>query len=183
MLIIFLLPSCVASGQRKTEKAREIPDTPPRDLWQNFTRFYENGAAEKLYIQTDKPYYIAGETPWVKGHLANATTLVPVPSEGDTNYIYVELIDFQNSVVLRNKVKRDSGSGFHHALAFPNDLTPGDYCLRGYTQWMRNEGAEFPSSHLGMGQFVFMARPGKRYYGMIDDSGAPLSKAVILHWR
>jgi len=32
---------------------------------------------EKVYLQTDKPYYNAGEDLWFKGYLVNATTHRP----------------------------------------------------------------------------------------------------------
>ncbi len=103
-----------------------------------FMDYYEQGIAEKLYIQTDKPYYSAGDTLWFKGYVVNAITLTPSPQ---SHYIYVELIGRGDSLAHRMKVMADD-YGFHNCIPLPNTLPEGDYCLRGYTSWMRNDGSD-----------------------------------------
>ena len=101
-----------------------------------FFRNERNLMREKLYLHTDKPYYTAGDTIWYRGTLLNADThsfLV------HTNYIYVELFTKENSLVLRQKLKRD-GLCFHNCIPLPYELESGEYYLRGYTLWMRNFG-------------------------------------------
>ncbi|WP_297451249.1 TonB-dependent receptor [uncultured Alistipes sp.] len=94
---------------------------------------------EKLYLHLDKPYYGAGERIWFSGYLLDAVTHT---DECLSNFIYVELCDRQDSVVLRHKFKRDS-LGFHGSVELPAELPGGDYSLRAYSNWMRNAGPEF----------------------------------------
>ena len=117
------------------------------DLPKSFYKFslnkfidtYKKGVPEKLYLQLDKPYYCAGETVWFKGYLLNAVTLsYPRP----TRFIYVELVDKQDSVLRRIKVI-ENWNGFHNNLNLPRNLPSGHYLLRGYTQWMQNEDEAF----------------------------------------
>ena len=100
---------------------------------------YEKGIAEKLYLQLDKPYYSAGENIWFKGYLVNAVTLAPMRQ---SRYIYVELIDRNNTVQQRIKIRADE-HGFHNCLKLPHETPRGQYTLRAYTQWMRNSGEAF----------------------------------------
>ena len=100
---------------------------------------YEKGIAEKLYLQLDKPYYSAGENIWFKGYLVNAVTLAPMRQ---SRYIYVELIDRNNTVQQRIKIRADE-HGFHNCLKLPPETPRGQYTLRAYTQWMRNSDEAF----------------------------------------
>ena len=95
---------------------------------------------EKLYIQTDKPYYNAGDKIWFRGYLLNASTH---KDDTPTNYIYLELLDRSDSLVGRYKFHRDSLEGFRGSLPLPATLSPGDYSLRGYTSWMQNDDPDF----------------------------------------
>jgi formylmethanofuran dehydrogenase subunit E len=51
-------------------------------------------------VQTDKPYYSAGEEIWFKAYLVNETTLEP---NALSQFVYVELIDKMDSVLYRVK--------------------------------------------------------------------------------
>ncbi len=154
--LLFVLASAEARPPKKSRPADAEPvqtDIPPKTdttaasapvgfpdrVFQGFMNYYNQGIAEKLYLQTDKPYYSAGENIWFKGFLVNAITLVPVSA---SNYIYVELIDRRDSLVQRVKIKADEW-GFHNCLKLAPDLPWGDYCLRAYTRWMENEGPDY----------------------------------------
>lgn len=94
---------------------------------------------EKVYVQTDKPYYSAGENIWLKGYLVNATTHLP---KSYSRFLYVELIDKGNNVVSRVKIKRDSLC-FAGYMRLKPELQAGNYALRAYTYWMQNAGTDF----------------------------------------
>lgn len=94
---------------------------------------------EKLYLQTDKPYYSAGEDLWFKSYLVNAIDHTPTAI---SKFIYVELIDKCDSVFQRVKIRQDS-LGFAGKLKLPPELPFGYYTLRAYSYWMRNAGADF----------------------------------------
>ena len=105
----------------------------------SFIHFYERGIQEKLYLKTDKPYYSAGEKLWFRGWLVNASTHTPALY---SRFIYAELINDRDSLICRARIRDDSGA-FHNCLELPPTLPAGDYTLRAYTRWMRNEGNDF----------------------------------------
>ncbi|MFI3277934.1 MAG: MG2 domain-containing protein [Rikenellaceae bacterium] len=105
----------------------------------SFTKFYKSGINEKLYIQTDKPYYSAGEQVWFKGFLRNSITHLPTTL---SKFIYVELIDKKDSLLTRVKVRADE-AGFHNSITLPAAIDPGEYVLKGYSLWMANWGNDF----------------------------------------
>ncbi len=104
-----------------------------------FLDYYTAGIAEKLYIQTDKPYYCAGDSIWFKGTVCNAITHAPLAG---SNFIYVELTGRGDSLLTRVKVRADS-CGFHNCIRLSPDMPAGDYLLRAYTLWMTNQ----PTDH------------------------------------
>lgn len=94
---------------------------------------------EKLYLTLDRPYYEAGDTLWFRGTLVNANNHSYIVK---TNYIYVELLNRSDQVVLRRKVLRDNLC-FHHNLPLSDSLASGEYTLRAYTSWMRNFSPDY----------------------------------------
>lgn len=77
------------------------------------------------------PITAAGENIWFKGYLVNAVTLAPMRQ---SRYIYVELIDRNNTVQQRIKIRADE-HGFHNCLKLPprnparTIYTPGLYAM------------------------------------------------------
>ena len=95
---------------------------------------------EKVYLHTDKPYYLKGDTIWLKGYLVDAQT--HRMKDAQSRFLYVELINRKNKVVLRKKLKGDGGR-FHNFLALDRDLEEAEYQLRAYTNYMRNNDEEY----------------------------------------
>ncbi len=89
---------------------------------------------EKVYLHTDKPYYLAGEQIWFRAHIVDAASHLPVWTTG---CVYVELFNAMGSVVYRVKtgIHNDVYSGY---LLIPDDAPEGDYTIRAYTNTMRN---------------------------------------------
>ncbi|NLZ94204.1 MAG: TonB-dependent receptor plug domain-containing protein [Bacteroidales bacterium] len=117
-------------------------EQPPDFTTEVYSRFYsylDNFREEKVYLQTDKPYYSAGENIWFKGYLVNAATLRP---ESFSNFIYVELINREDSIITRVKIQRDT-TGFSGHINLDQEIPSGDYSLRAYSQWMRNNSSDF----------------------------------------
>ncbi|MGI6219095.1 MAG: hypothetical protein ACOYJE_04430 [Bacteroidaceae bacterium] len=95
---------------------------------------------EKVYLHTDRTSYSAGEHIWFRGYLVNAVT--HKVADAYSNFLMVELLNRQDSVIASKKVK-----GLEHCfwgeLALDASLPAGDYYLRAYTNWMRNEDPDF----------------------------------------
>jgi len=90
---------------------------------------------EKIYLHTDKPYYIAGERIWFRAHMADAATHMPVSA---SRYVYVELINPINAIDARIKIREKEGAYFGYLL-IPDTIPEGDYTLRAYTTFMRSQ--------------------------------------------
>jgi len=127
---------------------------------------------EKVYLQTDKPYYSAGEEIWFKGYLVNATTNEPTAL---SQYLYVELIDKSDSVCYRVKIKKDS-LGFSGHIKLKAEQPSGYYALRAYTLWMQNvDNSFFFSKNIQIGNAIDDNVNPVITYGTPTDGYIPVS--------
>lgn len=94
---------------------------------------------EKVYLHTDKPYYFAGDTIWLKAYLTNAITHF---QSKESRFVYTELINRKNKVIQRIKIPMKDEM-FLGSIALPSDIEEGDYYLRAYTHWMLNAAPEY----------------------------------------
>jgi len=93
---------------------------------------------EKVYLQTDKPYYYPGEIIWLKGYMNYAE---PTLRDSLSRVLYVELINPQRKIVA-SKMLQILGGQSKAEFIIADTLKAGDYFLRAYTNWMRNFGDE-----------------------------------------
>ena len=106
------------------------------DILQRILDYYKRVPKEQIYVHTDKPYYVPGDTVWFRAHLVDAVTHTPISR---SRYVYVELLDNAiDTLVQRVMVKCDSDGVFANAITLPRQLRSGCYTLAAYTQWMRN---------------------------------------------
>jgi len=115
---------------------------------------------EKVYVQTDKSDYGAGENIWFKGYLVSAIN--HREDQSWSNYLYVDLLSRADSVIVSKKVRRQRNV-FAGNIKLDAALPPGDYYIHSYTNWMRNED---PSSH-----FYKMIRVGN----LVNDVNATVT--------
>ncbi|MES2279537.1 MAG: hypothetical protein V4592_26120 [Bacteroidota bacterium] len=94
---------------------------------------------EKLYLQTDRNDYAAGDTLWFKAYLFNSDLLRSGTRSG---LLYVELDDSNNKMVKRQLVPLAQGLSWGCLAIDPKDTPDGIYTLRAYTNWMRNFGED-----------------------------------------
>lgn len=89
---------------------------------------------ERVYLQTDKQFYLSGELVWMKFIATDLDQrLSDVSKVG-----YVELLDSASAVVqARLVLEKGVGNG---CLQLPSTLPTGNYRLVAYTRYMRNEG-------------------------------------------
>ena len=110
------------------------------DIEQRILGYYARVPQERIYLHTDRPYYVPGDTVWFRAHLVDAVTHTPI---NRSRYVYVELLDnAADTLCQRIIVRCDSDGVFANALTLPRHLRGGSYTLAAYTQWMRNFPAE-----------------------------------------
>lgn len=89
---------------------------------------------EKLYLHLDRESYFAGQTIWLKGYFMAG--LIP---SGQSSSMYVELINSENDVVLRNVFPVYYGTTVGGQIDIPENLVAGTYQLRAYSSIMLNQ--------------------------------------------
>jgi hypothetical protein len=144
ILLITLLPAVQASGQ-----------SPER---------------ERVYLQTDKQLYLAGEPLWMKLYTTDADgRLTSLSKTG-----YVELMaDSTAAAQVMLGIANGAGAG---CMELPPTLPTGYYRLSAYTRYMRNEGKEaFFEKTIAVINPTLRSRPaaGDAFAPAATDDGAP----------
>lgn len=110
-----------------------------RDLVIEKLSAYKDNAPEKIYIQTDKPYYAIGEDIWFSAYLVNGISHEPSII---SNVIYVELLNEKDSIVDKKQLLlTDVSTGGDFKLK--RNWQPGKYKLRAYSNYMRNDSTDY----------------------------------------
>jgi hypothetical protein len=94
---------------------------------------------EKLFIHTDKNFWVAGETSWFKIYLVSGQSHQPINT---SKVAYVELVGSENQILLQTKIELSNGFG-KGQINIPASVSSGNYYLRAYTRWMKNYSADF----------------------------------------
>ena len=90
--------------------------------------------SERVYLQTDKQFYLAGELVYLKAF----TVTSEIKPLSFSKIVYVELLDETKSL---GQVKIALSYGLGESwMELPIDLPTGHYRLIAYTRFMRNEG-------------------------------------------
>ena len=99
-----------------------------------------NYPQEKIHVMTDKPYYITGDTVWLRAFVVDAATHQPVDA---SKFVYVELISPMNEVSMRIKIKERDGVFKGYLPLNPTKVAEGEYTLTAYTMFMQNQGEQY----------------------------------------
>ncbi|MEO5593871.1 MAG: hypothetical protein ABIR15_23495 [Chitinophagaceae bacterium] len=124
-IIVFSAAICT-SVQAQQDKEALLRD--------RFNEYNQQVLQEKLYVHTDKNFYLAGEICWFKIYNTDAFFHKPL---GLSKLAYLEVLDKNNKPVLQAKVPIKEGDG-NGSLQLPISLVSGKYLLRAYTSWMKN---------------------------------------------
>ncbi len=117
--VSYLLPQDYERGKIK------LPEPEPVSM----ERF-----AEKVYVQTDKPYYYQGEPLWFKAYLNHAD---PILRDSMSKVLYVDLIGPDKKIIQSKTLMIDDGMT-NGDFILDDKLRAGTYYLRAYTNWSRN---------------------------------------------
>ncbi len=104
-----------------------------------FNQYQQNNIQEKIFVHTDKSFYVAGEIIWFKIYAVDAVFNKPL---NISKVAYIEILDAANKPLLQAKIALQNGLG-SGSLYIPFTANSGSFTLRAYTNWMKNFGAEY----------------------------------------
>jgi len=101
--------------------------------------YLTNHPAEQAYLQFDKPYYAGGDTIYFKAYVTMGERhLLSVIS----GVLHVDLINTKDRIDQSIKLRLADGVAWGD-FALPDSLPKGNYRVRAWTQWMRNDSNFF----------------------------------------
>lgn len=104
------------------------------DLQTSFNRYAQNIQLEKVYVHTDKNFYVTGEILWFKIYNVDSDNNKPLNL---SKVAYAEVLDKDNNAILQTKIALDNGKG-NGSFYLPVSANTGNYKLCVYTNWMKN---------------------------------------------
>jgi hypothetical protein len=104
-----------------------------------FAQYREKALQEKIFVHTDKEFYLAGEIMWFRLFYLEGSTHKPLDL---SKVAYVELIGKDNKAAMQAKIPLKPGSG-EGSFFLPASIPTGTYLLRAYTNWMKNFGPDY----------------------------------------
>jgi hypothetical protein len=116
-----------------------VAQTSVNDLKQEFTSYQVNNYNEKVFVHTDKTFYLAGESIWFKLYCVDENFHKP---SGISKVAYIEIINAENKPILQAKISLNEGAG-NGSFIIPSYVVSGNYMLRAYTKWMENFDADY----------------------------------------
>ncbi|MES2376198.1 MAG: hypothetical protein V4553_06460 [Bacteroidota bacterium] len=108
------------------------------NIQSSFKQYHNQVLQEKIYVHTDKEFYLCGELLWFKIYNVDAGTIKPV---NISKIAYVDVLDDANNTILQAKIELKNGAG-NGSFFIPVTVKNGNYKLRAYTNWMKNFGPE-----------------------------------------
>jgi len=155
-----------------------LDDDPIKKIVTQLGKWIDVDPQEKVYIQTDKPYYAAGDDIWLKAYV----TIGPKHQlSALSNILNVELINEKDSIKTSIKLPVNAGIAWGD-FALPDTLQAGNYRIRAYTNYMRNAGEEyFFDKTFYIGNSVSNNVFTKTEYQYTTQNGKPKINATITY--
>ncbi|RZA02986.1 MAG: hypothetical protein EOP47_04885 [Sphingobacteriaceae bacterium] len=119
--------------------AQRITDPGLKNVVKSTIGAYDKKPFEKLYVQTDKPAYLQGDTIRLKAYLLNGDYRSPSALSG---ILYVELNNEAGNNIKRMMLPVSEGLAWAD-MALDTAVKQGNYTLRAYTNWMQNFGEDY----------------------------------------
>ncbi|HWD89009.1 MAG TPA: hypothetical protein VG367_12830 [Mucilaginibacter sp.] len=128
--------------------------------------FNQTRPVEKAYLHFDKSYYAAGDTIYFKAYVTMGERHVLSRISG---VLHVDLINTKNKIDQSIKLQLADGVSWGD-FALPDSLPKGNYRVRAWSEWMRNDPGNF---------FEKVIPVGSLQNGKATGSKAAHSKADI----
>jgi len=104
-----------------------------------FNQYNRQALQEKLFVHTDKPFYVAGDIMWFKIYYVDGNFNKPL---NVSKVAYLEVLNKDQKPLMQAKIAMKDGSG-SGSFFIPLSLGSGNYKLRAYTNWMKNFSQDF----------------------------------------
>jgi len=130
-IAVFLLILVSLAGQAFAQE-------PTATLTTELDQYRSQRLQEKIFVHTDKEFYLAGEICWFKLYVVDASMHRPLDL---SKVAYLEWLDKDNRPVLQAKIGMREGHG-DGSVYLPLTLRSGHYKLRAYSSWMKNFGVD-----------------------------------------
>lgn len=104
-----------------------------------FNDYHEHTLLEKIYVHTDKNFYLTGEIIWFKLYSVDASLNKPLDI---SSVAYIEILDTANKPVQQAKIGLSKGEG-NGSFYLSQSISSGNYKIRAYTNWMKNFDAGY----------------------------------------
>jgi hypothetical protein len=114
--------------------AQESPKTVISNIISTVNSRNSSLAIEKIYLQTDKSVYQAGDTLRFKAYLLEGTTL---KASNKSGIMYIEIAN-DSSKLIKRIMAPINAITYGNITLNEKDMPQGTYILRAYTSWMRN---------------------------------------------
>lgn len=108
-------------------------------LTAKYKAFTQAQNPDKVYLHTDRTFYVAGDTIWCKAYLVDAYSLKPREMQEVLN---ISIYNAAQKEIVKQKVLAKAGYAATQVI-LPDSLAAGNYNLVAYTNWMKNAGEKF----------------------------------------
>ncbi|MFI5153310.1 MAG: hypothetical protein ACHQET_08265 [Chitinophagales bacterium] len=105
----------------------------------SFDEYRIHNLQEKIFANTDRSFYVAGEIIWFKLYAVDGHFHKPIDL---SKLAYVEILSADKKPVFQSKVQLQRGTG-HGSFQIPLSVGSGNYFFRAYTRWMKNLPPDF----------------------------------------
>ena len=107
------------------------------ELMQKMETFLQHKPEERVYVQTDKPFYKPGETIWFSAYMRKGTDF---QKSDKSDVLRVELINPKGNIEQQYQLLVAEGAT-KGDFSIPEEAAGGLYKLKVYTNWQKNDPA------------------------------------------
>lgn len=120
-------------------KPIDLKKTLLKELQRRLDLFHKHLPEERVYLHTDRNYYLPGQNIWFAAFVRQGEDLTP---SDRSEIVWLELLNKQGQVVMSRQlvVKNGMAPG---ELVLDERLPGGAYTLKAYTQWQLNNNKEY----------------------------------------
>ena len=108
------------------------------EITSGYNDYIKNHLTEKIFVHTDRSYYLCGNIMWFKIYANDADNQLFSVSK----VAYIEMLNTMHQPVLQGKIAIENGTG-SGLFELPASLASGTYELRAYTNWMKNNSPDY----------------------------------------